>query len=106
MGDPGPVVELHGEGGAGPELGSTEDVSRDHAAEGLLTIWLEEPAPPVIQRRPPSALWQLVSRRLEGRAQGVRGAEARRTLPSASCPLLVSFSILLLTLPATLPVLS
>lgn len=33
MGDPGPVVELQGEEGAGPELGSTEDIFGAHAAE-------------------------------------------------------------------------
>lgn len=85
MGDPGPVVELQGEEGAGPELGSTEDIFSDHEAEGLLTIWLEEPAPPVIQSR----LLQLCgSWWAEGWTAGLREtrAEARRTLSSAFYP--------------------
>lgn len=86
MGDPGPVVELQGEEGAGPELGSTEDVFCDHVADGLLAIWLEEPAPLIIQSRLASALGQLVGRRLDCQARGDGRAEARRTLSLASYP--------------------
>lgn len=96
MGDPGPVVELQGEEGVGSELGSTEDVSRDHAAGGLLTIWLEDPAPPIIQSRPTSAWWQLVGRRLDCWAPGDRRAEAFFVFH----PFLISCSILPLTLPS------
>lgn len=70
MGDPGPVVELQGEEGAGLELGSTEDSFCDHVADGLLAIWPEEPVPQIIQSRPASALGQLVGRRLDRQALG------------------------------------
>lgn len=82
MGDHGPVVELQAEEGAGPELGSTEDIFRAPAPEGLLTIWLEEPAPLIIQSRPASAWWQLVGRGLDRRAPGDRRAEASFSLLS------------------------
>lgn len=85
MGDPGPVIEPQGEEGAGPELGSTEDIFGDHVAGGLLTIWLEEPAPLITQNR----LLQLCgSWWADGWTAGLREtrAEARRILSSAFYP--------------------